>query len=649
MRLEKLKMTNFMAYKGNHEIDFSVSDHAPLILFLGENGHGKSTIQNACKWCLYDESNEILNSELINRKAMHESQNDSTLSMSVTLTWTDEGKRYELLRTWDPFGKETTSSHAILRIDGGNAVPANSVQDYVQRFLAKEISHFFFFDGETQQEFDAMASSNKGSGNIRSEIEKTLSIPVISDAINWFKLKQTEESDALVKANTHNEKIKKSGQELNNQREIRDKLQQEYDAQVLKLVDAKGRIDIIESELKYLQATQEISEEIARLRGEKSAIENQRREKLEYIRDSISNKAFWAPLASKLSANKQQIDLQIESARKSYMENQEIMTMIKFLEKIEKDGSCPVCKTNHSSDLSHIDKEISVLRQQIQHSSQDEMVNLENKLSLFNDFGFNADIYVDLRDLQKEFDGLGGELAKIENKITDREIKRGNTDDKGVQAAVKSLTSLMEEKNTAEQNIDNYAKEILEADKKISRLESAVGKEISPEKRVAHNAFSYLLEVFESSKDIYVAAVREQVEKYSSETFLEIISDKKYVGLRINENFGVELVLPDGRTDPLRSTGQGKVSTISLVSGLIKTAMNEGFILMDTPFVSLDIGHRAAVCKWASESGLKVSLFMHSGEFVWERDSHYFDGHVGKVYRIEKIDDDESQVVLESV
>jgi hypothetical protein len=206
----------------------------------------------------------------------------------------------------------------------------------------------------------------------------------------------------------------------------------------------------------------------------------------------------------------------------------------------------------------------------------------------------------------------------------------------------------MDDKTLATRNIEDYTEKLTAADKRISKLESAVGKEISPEKRIAHNAFSYLLEIFELSKEVYVADVREQVQKYSSETFLKIISDKKYTGLRINDNFGVELVLPDGRTDPLRSTGQGKVSTISLVSGLIRTAMNEGFILMDTPFVSLDIGHRAAVCKWASESGLKVSLFMHSGEFVWDRDSHYFQGHVGKVYRIEKIDDDESRVTLET-
>jgi DNA sulfur modification protein DndD len=649
MRLEKLKMHNFMAYKGDHEIDFTVSNHAPLILFLGENGHGKSTVQNACKWCLYDQTTDLPNQELINRKAYSFQATDPTLSMSVNLSWIDEGKKYELFRSWEPNGIDPSRTKSIMRIDGSNAVPESAVQDYVQRFLAKEISHFFFFDGETQKEFDAMATSHKGSGSIRSEIEKTLSIPVISDAINWFKLKQTEESDTLVKANAHNEKIKKAGQDLGNQREIRAKLQEELNKQTTNLLEATKRIETIESELKYIKASQELSEEIAELRGQKKALESQRREKLQLIRDAISTNAFWISLSSKLLAEKTQLESQLEVSRKAFDENREISTTISYLEKIKVTGVCPVCKWEHEKDFSHIEGEIALLAGQIQSVSETEFSDIKRRLSLFDRFSFSPDVYVDVRNVQKEYDALGGDLAKVEIKISEKEIKRGNTNDQDVQNAVISLKSLMEDKSSAEQNIEDYRRNLLEADKRISKLESAVGKEISPEKRVAHNAFSYLLEVFEASKDIYVSDVREQVQKYSSETFLKIISDKKYQGLRINENFGVELLLPDGRTDPLRSTGQGKVSTISLVSGLIKTAMNEGFILMDTPFVSLDIGHRSAVCKWAAESGLRVSLFMHSGEFVWDRDSHYFQGHVGKVYTIKKIDDDESQVTLETV
>jgi DNA sulfur modification protein DndD len=649
MRLEKLKLHNFMAYKGDHEIDFTVSSHSPLILFLGENGHGKSSIQNACKWCLYDQTEDLPNSDLINRKAMSEFANDPTLSMSVTLSWTDEDKSYELFRVWEPNGSDPTSSHPILRIDGGNAVSSNAVQDFVQRFLAKEISHFFFFDGETQKEFDAMATSNKGSGSIRSEIEKTLSIPVITDAINWFKLKQTEESDSLVRANAHNEKIRKSGLDLENQRETRSKLQHEHDAQVMALNNTNRRIELIESELKSFTASQELSEEIATLRGEKIALQNQRKEKLSLIKDVLSNNGFWAPLSGKLLEMKSQIDHQIQVSSKAFEENRDIASTVKFLEKLQATGSCPICKSSDHSNSDHIKAEIKDLEARMVSVSNEEMNKLQEKSKLFALFGFNPDLYVDLRNLQKEYDSLGGELSRVENRISDREIKRGTSPDADVQNAVMSLKSLMDDKNSADQNIEYYKQQLAEADKKISRLESQVGKEISPEKRVAHNAFSYLLEVFESSKDVYVADVREQVEKFSSETFLKIISDKKYTGLRINENFGVELVLPDGRTDPLRSTGQGKVSTISLVSGLIRTAMDEGFILMDTPFVSLDNGHRAAVCKWASESGLRVSLFMHSGEFVWDRDNHYFQGQVGKIYRISKIDNDESEVKLEMV
>lgn len=649
MKLEKLILHNFMAYKGDHEIDFGVSSHSPLILFLGENGHGKSTIQNACKWCLYDQTTEMPNSDLINRKAYAEQPNDPGLSMSVTLSWADEGKSYELFRSWEPNGKDSTNSHPILRIDGGNAVPANSVQDYVQRFLAKEISHFFFFDGETQKEFDAMATSKNGSGSIRSEIEKTLSIPVISDAVNWFKVKQAEESDALVKANKQNENIKKAGLALENERKLRNTLQEELNDQLVKLSEASKRIEAVEAELATMQESQELSEAIAGLRGEKTALATLRKEKFQFITDALSHNVFWAPLAIKLSAIQNQVVSQIEVTQKAFDENKEIATTIDYLHRIESNGFCPVCKSDHSQDKSKFVDEIARLRARIQATTQSDLTELEDKAKLFEQFSFNSDLYVDLRNIQKEYDSLGSELAKVENKIRDLEIKRGHSPSQDVQIAVSSLKNLMDDKTLATRNIEDYKENLAAADKRISKLESAVGKEISPEKRIAHNAFSYLLEIFESSKEVYVADVREQVQKYSSETFLKIISDKKYTGLRINENFGVELVLPDGRTDPLRSTGQGKVSTISLVSGLIKTAMDEGFILMDTPFVSLDIGHRAAVCKWASESGLKVSLFMHSGEFVWDRDSHYFQGHVGKIYRIEKIDDDESRVTLETL
>ena len=132
------------------------------------------------------------------------------------------------------------------------------------------------------------------------------------------------------------------------------------------------------------------------------------------------------------------------------------------------------------------------------------------------------------------------------------------------------------------------------------------------------------------------------------QTFCKIISDKKFDGLQINENFGVGLRMKDGTIETLRSTGQGKVSAISLISGLLQTSMKDGFILMDTPFVSLDMGHREQVCKWAAESNMNVSLFLHSGEFVKDRDLHMLENKVGRIYRIRKINDDETTIQVEN-
>jgi hypothetical protein len=65
---------------------------------------------------------------------------------------------------------------------------------------------------------------------------------------------------------------------------------------------------------------------------------------------------------------------------------------------------------------------------------------------------------------------------------------------------------------------------------------------------------------------------------------------------------------------------------------------------MDTPFVSLDSGHREQVCKWAAESGLYVSLFMHSGEFDRQQLMNFFEGRVGRVFQIKQIDTNESTI-----
>ena len=640
-----------MGYKGTHEIDFTVSDHSPIILFLGENGHGKTTVQHACKWCLYEETKEknekIPVLDLVNRKALKEYADSDSFEMSVELEWEESGKIYNLRRSFQPFSPGLATPKARLRIDGENPVPTSSIPDYVQRFLAKEISHFFFFDGETQDEFDKMTTNHNSAAFIRSEIEKSLSIPLINNGLGWLKYKQSEESAALIKANLHNEKMKKAGIDLENARKELATVQQEIATQNQKLDDANSRIEILQAEVSNIEEAQDLNNEISSLKGRVSTFKERRNEKIGFIRDNLGD-FFWLPLANSLNERQKELREKIQKAEDAFRSNQAISSKIALLEQMKTESKCPLCGSTHSDANAKIDQDIEDLRSQISVQDEESLSQLKIQLQRFQEFGFSYQAYVETRNLQKEFDADGGDLAIASQQLSDKQNQLALYGSADILNVVTSMKSLVADAETAKNNIEQYRLDEEEISKRITKLESAVGKGISPQKRIAHNAFSYLVNLFEIAKDDYVSLVRKQVETYASDTFLKIISDKKYQGLRINDNFGVDLILPDGNVDPLRSTGQGKVSTISLVSGLIRTAMDEGFILMDTPFVSLDLGHRQAVCKWAAESGFRVSLFMHSGEFLWERDRKAFGDSIGRVYRIKKIDNDESTIQLEN-
>jgi hypothetical protein len=357
---------------------------------------------------------------------------------------------------------------------------------------------------------------------------------------------------------------------------------------------------------------------------------------------------FWAPLANRLQELKRDITTQISKVEEEIQLSDSIRARISLLEELRKVDKCPLCNSVHEVTESKILDEINHLKSNLEDNNLTDINALKRKLVDFETFNFNFNSFIEIRNLQKEFDADGADLAVSTQKLDDKQnqlLLFGNVD---ILDLVTSIKSVVEDKKTAENELSQYLQDEIVLSRKITKYESDIGKGISPQKRIAHNAFSYLVNLFEEAKEDYVFLVRNQVESFASETFLKIISDKKYQGLRINDNFGVDLILPDGNLDPLRSTGQGKVSTIALVSGLIRTAMDEGFILMDTPFVSLDLGHREAVCKWAAESGFRVSLFMHSGEFVWERDRMAFGDSIGRVYRIKKISKDESTIELET-
>jgi DNA sulfur modification protein DndD len=656
MKILSLKLTNFMSYKGTHEINFDVPDASPVILFLGENGHGKTTIQHAARWCLYGETNykerKIPLFDLLNRKSYEAAPAASEVDMEVVLEWEDSKRNYELTRTWsvkkDSSGWVTGSATPSLRIDHKNPVPTTAIPEYVQRFLAKEISHFFFFNGEIQDEFDKMTSNDDGASFIKSEIEKTLSIPVITEAINWLHGKESSESTAIEKANRDNAKIAQYAFDKEQALKEKTVLENELKIQMEKREKARTAIAELNKKIGNIEEVQGLTASLNIETGKIDAITSQRREIISNIKDHLSTNV-WLPNSKYLlkvwktaQDSKNEYEKAEESAR-SYLRN------IELLSELEYSATCPLCNSVHDNTPESVKNRKIDLQKKLDEVSGKYDLGFQGVMELLSLMGFETMKVSKAIDLQKEYDELGARLAKAKNAATEvrnRLSLHGNVDVKESMVNMRAFTQNEEE---ATRSINSYQEDIKKKASLIESLESAISKggTVSPEKQAAYNAFRYLRFLFTSGKESYANLVRQQVETFASESFNSIISDKKFVGLKINDSYGVDLLMKDGKIEPLRSTGQAKISAISLINGLIKTAMPEGFILMDTPFGSLDMGHRREVCKWASNSGLKVSLFMHSGEFDRNIDSEFFGNGIGRIYRIHKVDDNESSISVE--
>lgn len=654
MKLKSLSIKNFMGYKGEHLINFQTENSAKVILFLGENGHGKTTIHHAARWCLYGETRKgqkiISENALFNRPAKLSAQNDLTTSMSVTMEWEDEGHDYALTRDCTYATHDKMIIEDFLRIDKENSVPQSSIKHYVQMFFAKEISHFFFFDGEWQREFDQMAENDEEAVYIKTEIEKTLSIPTISNAINWIESKRLEEYKSISSLDKKKEKddgLKNKLEDLEKQIKLENQEIQDLEIQLSK---DNSRLSDIRESIGNFESARVEHDKMVNLRGQIQNNNNRRQQYLMDVKEEFSSNVRWSPIAKTLAKKFDEIS---QTRKKLDLNTTRINGLKKYVEDmiaLRDKKICPVCDSIPTKDSEYFTSKIEDAQKEILNLDLSKRVEIDNQFNYLNDLGFNHIKVSNLRDKVKEFNesaavsvSLNQDLKEIENKLSfspDVDVKNLMDEANSLISAITRRDSHLVEHRRKQKD---FSSQQAAAQSKISKA-----SDVSPQKRFTFSAFAYLKSLFESSKENYVSEIRREVENYASATFCKIISDKKFDGLQINENFGVGLRMKDGTIETLRSTGQGKVSAISLISGLLQTSMKDGFILMDTPFVSLDMGHREQVCKWAAESNMNVSLFLHSGEFIKDRDLHMLENKVGRIYRIKKINDDETTIQLEN-
>jgi DNA sulfur modification protein DndD len=123
-----------------------------------------------------------------------------------------------------------------------------------------------------------------------------------------------------------------------------------------------------------------------------------------------------------------------------------------------------------------------------------------------------------------------------------------------------------------------------------------------------------LYNIFKESKEAYREELKKNVELDASSFFVQLSEDPDYTGLKINQNYGLEIIHKSGSIVPGRSSGYEHLVALSLIGALHKNAPLRGPIIIDSPFGRLDPQNKKNMIRTLPSMADQVILLAYTDE-----------------------------------
>ena len=190
MKIRIMNLENFRQFKGKQHLDFSTDAQKNVTVIMGENGTGKTTLEQAFLWCLYGKAG-FANPEIINREVRDFDLRRQGCTVSVEMEIEQEGKVYQLSRKQFHYQNGHISEDFLVRKrnDKGEwEKPLNDVASFatVKSILPQELSRFFFFDGERIDRMSKELTQKRDSQAFKNAVHGLVGMKPIYNAIGHF-------------------------------------------------------------------------------------------------------------------------------------------------------------------------------------------------------------------------------------------------------------------------------------------------------------------------------------------------------------------------------------------------------------------------------------------------------------------------------
>jgi len=661
MLLKSMKLTNFRQFKETQSIEFSTDSEKNVTIIMGENGSGKTTLAQAFTWCLYGDT-DFDDKVVLNKVVAQELGPNSEAVVKVELSILHADFDYLIIReqkyTTDSSGELKRPNNPVFKMaykgsDGQQEfVKENETELRMKEILPKELSRYFFFDGERIGNMSKEIRRGK-SQEFAEAVKGLLGLSAFTAALDHLNGRS---QNTVIKSYANQYDSKSDSTIAQYRSEI-----EKYDSRIDKIEDRLSEIDNeevvarekaqeYESKIEENKDSERLAQERSRLKMKLEGLKSNKVKNTSGLID-VFNRRGAAWMSTKMISDALE---ELASAEKLDTGIPDIHA--RTIEYLIHRKSC-ICGepiefgnrayTELNKVLEYIPpKSIGTLIGQFVRECE-----LKSRSSS-DTFDIASTQYGDIRSFDADYAEVVSEIDTIDKRLEGMlnvgELQKKYTFYNGeARKLAREREDLIEEKGGLKTKRERYETQINEL-----VLKDDNNKRIARFQAYATYMYQYLAKVYKDKE----TETREQLEKTVNEIFKNIYNGG--FSLSIDEKYNIQVLVDDfeGYTGDVETSTAQSISVIfAFIAGVIKMAREnnneensmlttEAYpLVMDAPLSAFDKTRIQTVCDVLPKVAEQVIIFIKDTDGEIAEDN--MGKKVGVRYKFEKHNEFETELV----
>lgn len=666
MLLQKITLENFRQFR-NESIDFAQGENGKNVtIIIGENGTGKTTFAQAFFWCLYGET-EFSDKNMLNKLVANQLLPGAEAIVRVELKLRHGDVNYTLIRE-QPYKKDYTGKvkgdntrFSISFKDAAgntNYVKASMCESEVKTILPKELSRYFFFDGERIEKMSKDISTGKKATDFAEAVKGLLGLNAMYSAIQHFNPKSKSgvigsyESSYDANSNSKVAEYTRIIEDCNNKIAAIDARLEELDSEI---ESARIRKDQKSEEIKQYAEGEELQRKREKLLQNIESVKKSRANVIKAICKDF-NGSMSAFFSLSLIDNALQMISQRDFAGKDipYMHSKTIEYLLR-----QKVCICGTHLDEGSVPYAKVKELIDFLPPQSISTTIGDFKKESKRRANMNPDALEEAIRDNMAIISQQDDDLTNyhdELQAIEGKLSGGDVReKVRAINHEIQTCVQIIRNDEAEKSQKliQRGRLEQEKERADSERRNLTLLDDKNKKIEIYKAYAERIYMELLDVYNKSE----ATIREKLQETINNIFKQIYEGGLY--LTIDEKYHISVYATDFEGDDVETSTAQSISVIfAFITGIIKMARDnrnatdedakllssEPYpLVMDAPLSAFDKRRIKTVCDSLPETAEQVIIFIKDTD--GDLAENYMGDRIGRRHHFEKKNEFETLLV----